>query len=345
MGLFDGLKNIFKKEKSVEGANNDIEELLDEEYSMNDVAIEIAGIIKSLYNTMKHENKRAYLRFRILDEKASKNATVEDYDVFLYRVNNKPTNIGYEISTAWIAGEEPSHDYNDIDRIVVKISKEKLVKVNFQYEKDYDLFIRVKDMILDKLQNKFQVEVELKNVERIKPVKATFLETKDTSKKVSFGILGEYNYDYVETIPETANLDDLVNSLNKNMITFNQQVFHAIHSDLVATAVNIWDDEDFNKFIDVPKLPNDFFELPEDAQREILYCDDTLDYKTLWQEINNKSFWNLSNISKTIEITNVIFDTTSKTITIEFNGFCGVYTALIEIEYENNYTVSNFDPA
>ena len=171
---------------------------------------------------------------------------------------------------------------------------------------------------------------------------------------VDFGILGFFNYKYIEyqTNSELSNeeydkkIRSVLDKYHNNIELVNKRIFYNLHEQMSMTDVAIWDDESFNKIFNVELLPNNFNLLSHEEKNDLFYLFDKLDENELWDKIQlEKPFWNLSKLKDDIRITCVVINEEFESISIEFNGVCNFFVAIVEMKYNNNFEITNFDPS
>ena len=350
MGFFDKIKVFFNNDKT-----NQKKELICQEENINNnivnfkdrdnLAIEISKSLYELYATMERENKKKIQFFlRIKDSISSKNCTISNVDLLIQRISERTTTIGYEFLVKWINGNEEFEEYNDINKILVKIYDGNDINIDYQYEIDYEIFNVVLEDIKNIIKNRFNKNVEINNIKRIKPIK-------QKEELVDFGILGNCDYYDIEYRTEEKLNDEqieekkreILNSYKIQIDDINKKIFYEMHYHLMQTDHKIWDYEGFDIIINREKLPVNFDDLSVTEKGEILYLNNVSEYNELWEKIKDeKPFWNLENIKKDINITNVVIEPDYNKICIEFNGFCSFFYAIIEMDLEN-YNIINFD--
>ena len=343
MRIVEWIKKLFLRKKDYMLNENDL--VQGEKFNERDkLAIEVAKSLYDLYKSLEKDKKqKIYFILRIKDMDISKSCRIEDIEQFIQKIKEKSTIVGFELSTSWVNGNDIIEEYNDKNKITVKISNEDTVIIDYQCE--------IPDVMFDDT---------LKNIENI---------IKDTSKKIAklnivkrhkpkremvdFGILGKYQLNYIgyeteeEITEEQVETEKrkIMSDYNKHLDEINKKIFYEIYDQLSNTDYKIWEDEAFEKIINKEKLPNSFNDLSDEQKREILYLNDEYTYLELWEKIQEtKSFWNLNNIKDDVVITNVMIDADRRNISIEFNGICNSFVAYIRLSYDNNYEIEEFNP-
>lgn len=334
MNIIEWIKKlILRKEQYM---LNDIDKSVEER---DNLAIEVAKALHTLYESLeKKENKKLYYMLRIIDKEIAKSCGIEDIKLFIKKIRSSKTIKSYELSTACI------NTNDDKDKITVKISDENIVEIDYQSE--------IRDANFEETLRNIEniIKVNTNKISKINIIKSD----KHQIENVDFGILGNYQLHRIE-YKTNAKLSKseienekrkIINDYNKNLDEINKKIFYKIYDELKMTDYNLWEHETFEKIINRAMLPKDFDDLDEKQKRDILYFKDNYNYQELWKKINEeKMFWNLDNIKNDVVITNVIIDADYKNICMEFYGICDFFVAYIELNYEKNYTIEQFDPS
>lgn len=318
--------NIFKKIFSKKEKN----------YTKDDIALEI---IKYITNEPQTNMYKTSIQLRLVNEKPSKSCTVDSMEKFLERKNTIEGIISYELLIRWI-----SENTSKTNMIQTKINLKNDI-INIKYENNEKL-----DFMITKVN-------EIKNIIQNMGVTPTIEEKIKEEPKVelvSLGILGDYNiYDIeYETInqitkeQEYNKIKEVMEGFAKNIEKINNGLFYEIYSNLDCVVAPLWEDESFNKIINIEKLPQEFSEISEEEKHKILFDFNSEINKNNIIEITKieKPFWNIENIKNDLIIKYVKIEEEYNEIIIEFNGILNCFIAYIEID-TNNYEITNFDPS
>lgn len=162
MFFLNFLKN--KKQNNMKGITNDTDK----------IAVEIAEKLNELYGTITENNQetikenKKYLYLKIKDQSTAKNCTITDKEKFIQRIKERTTTIGYELIIGWIIGEKSFDKWDDISRILVRIDKSDIIKVEFQNEILPEVFIETLGKIESLIKNKYNKKIEINHIIRDK---------------------------------------------------------------------------------------------------------------------------------------------------------------------------------
>lgn len=176
-----------KKEKEI-----NLDEIKNE---MDKIALEVSIILNRMYEILKKESskiirkERKYLMLRIKDQSVAKNCTIEDIKLFIQRLKERTTTIGYELTTGWIIGDEDGEEWEDVSKIIVKIDNSNTVKIDFQNEIKLENFDKILINVESMVKNKYSKQVEMNYITRDK--------SKPKVEYIDFGILGRYKYNRI----------------------------------------------------------------------------------------------------------------------------------------------------
>lgn len=318
--------NIFKRLFSKKEKN----------YTKEDIALEVS---KYLFEQKQNETYKTSIQLRLVNEKPSRSCTVDTIEKFIAKKNTIEGIIRYELLIRWI-----SEDSSKMNMIQTKID---LVNnsINIKYENNENI---------DFTESKVN---EIKNIIQSMGITPTIEEKIKEEPKfelISLGILGEYNiydinYETTDSITkeqEYKKIKEIITNLKNNINKINNSLFYEIHSNLDCVVANLWEDESFNKIIDVTKLPQEFSNLSnEDKHKTLFDFNENVTKENIIQITKlEKPFWNIENIKSDLIIKNVKIEEQYNKLIIEFNGILNCFIAYVEID-TNNYEITNFDPS
>lgn len=319
MGLFD---KIFKKEEK--------------EYTNHDIVLEI---INYLSNQITDNTYKVNLQLRIVNEKPSRSCTITDIDKFKERMNTIDGTVSYELLIRWIT-DNPSN-MNMIQTKIDLMSN----NVTIKYENNDNLnFINTKVDEIKKIIENMKVIPTIEEKIKVEP----------KVELISLGILGNYDIYEIEyktnqeitKEQEYQKIKEVINGFTNNIDKINNNLFYEIHSNLDCVVGNLWEEESFSKIIDIDKLPQEYENATDEEKHAILFDFSKEITKDNIIEITNqeKPFWNINNIKNDLRIKNVIIEEEYNKLMIEFDGILNSFIAYLEIDYSNNYEITNFDP-
>lgn len=129
------------------------------------LAIDIAKQIDKLYEILKAEKtdstkkNRKFLLLRIKDQNVAKNCAIDNIPLFIQRINERTTTIGYELTTGWIIGEQDGTELES--KIVVKIDNSDNIEIEYNNEIDIPQFVETLKEIEEIIKKKYKKQVKI----------------------------------------------------------------------------------------------------------------------------------------------------------------------------------------
>ena len=168
-------------------------------------------------------------------------------------------------------------------------------------------------------------------------------------EKVNFGILGFYSIEDIICDDDFDSDDmyydfikDTLNKYNESLEEINRMLIYKMYYSLSSCGFPMWEEEGFKKVIDEEKLPNGFYDMTEDEKYNTLYGFE-FNKDDIVEKINtNVPFLNIDKFKNDININNVFINKNLSEISIEFEGFCNFFNAMVTFVYSDNFRISEF---
>lgn len=163
----------------------------------------------------------------------------------------------------------------------------------------------------------------------------TYYRTQNVGDEINFGVLGKYSFSEIESDSDDT-IKSVIKLLNENIAVFNSKVLFYMFSNLKDTAYPFWEYNNFYKFLTVkPTWGN--------TQFSTNIYDIEITPENIMDVLNSKfKFIIMEKIKDDILIKNVNINEDLNMLSIEFEGFCNKFNALIEMDYKNNFEVVSF---
>ena len=163
----------------------------------------------------------------------------------------------------------------------------------------------------------------------------TYYRTQNVGDEINFGVLGKYSFSEIESDSDDT-IKSVIKLLNENIDVFNSKVLFYMFSNLKDTAYPFWEYNNFYKFLTVkPTWGN--------TQFSTNIYDIEITPENIMDVLNSKfKFIIMEKIKDDILIKNVNINEDLNMLSIEFEGFCNKFNALIEMDYKNNFEVVSF---
>lgn len=225
------------------------------------------------------------------------------------------------------------------------------LKIIFDINAEYVEINRIKEF-----ENTLIDEALLKVEEILKKYKYILKEVKRDKpivEYIDFGILGSYPINHVNV--ENGNFDNIelekkfirkiMNNFSKNINLINDSIAYNIYKSLYETNYLIWNENSFYKIINKDLLPDNFEKLSDNEISEIFYNNmNYSEYNFISNFSKNLPFIEINKFKNDIIITNVCFNKEYTEISIEFNGLCNYFYAMVAIDYKT-FKIKEFHDA
>ncbi len=163
----------------------------------------------------------------------------------------------------------------------------------------------------------------------------TYYRTQNVGDEINFGVLGKYSFSEIESDSDDA-IKSVIKLLNENIAVFDSKVLFYMFSNLKDTAYPFWEYNNFYKFLTVkPTWGNTQFSTN-------IYNIEITPENIMDVLNSNFKFIIMEKIKDDILIKNVNINENLNMLSIEFEGFCNKFNALIEMDYKNNFEVVSF---
>lgn len=163
----------------------------------------------------------------------------------------------------------------------------------------------------------------------------TYYHVQNLGDEIDFGILGKYSFSEIESDSDEA-IESVIKLLNDNVDLFNSKVLFYMFSNLKDTAYPFWEDNNFYKFLTVKPTWGE-------TQFSSNIYDVEITPENIMDVLNSSfKFIIIEKIKDDILIKNVSINENLNILSIEFEGFCNKFNALIEMDYKNNFEVVSF---
>ena len=319
----------------------------------DELAIGVTNILYKLYSELKVEGKNVSFFPSIKDKNIAKNCTPSTPERFAEIIHERDSIVKFDLSVFSMVGNYTGEEreQNDIDKVTVIISDDNKIELKIQYEYEEERFKKIYEEIKSFLETNSNKEIVEENVVRNREI--------PVKKICDFGILGtfplldinfETNKDYSKEEIDNK-IEEIVNQYNKNIESINKRIFIKIFNSCLCgvDGINIWNESYFSDIINVDKLPYNFEVLNDNEKAKILF-EEKLDESDFYNSDNsNLKIFNLEKIRDYCRIYNVTIDEEYKKISLEVNFLynnsgTAICYPMIEMDYANNFEVTNFDP-
>lgn len=163
----------------------------------------------------------------------------------------------------------------------------------------------------------------------------TYYQVPNLGDEINFGVLGKYSFSEIEADSDDV-IESIIKLLNDNINVFDSKVLFYIFSTLKDTAYHFWEYNNFYKFLTVKPTWGK-------TQFSTNIYDIEITPENIMDVLNsNFNFIIIEKIKDDILIKNVTIDEKLNILSIEFEGFCNMFNALIEMDYKNNFEVISF---
>ena len=168
-------------------------------------------------------------------------------------------------------------------------------------------------------------------------------------EEVNLGILGKYSLEDVvcdsdfDSDEEYFNfIKEVLNLYNDNIELIDRRLLFRMYDELSACEFPIWNEDGFNKMIDEDKLPENFQNMT-DEEKSSLFYDFEINEDNIEEALsNNVPFINIDKLKDDIIIRNVNIHKDYNKISIEFDGICDFFCAMVTFKYDDDFRISEF---
>lgn len=167
--------------------------------------------------------------------------------------------------------------------------------------------------------------------------------------EVSLGILGKYPLEDVVCDSDFDSDDEyfefvknILNLYNDNIELVNRKLLFKMYDALSACSFPIWKENEFKKIIDEDKLPENFQNMTDEEKSKLFYGFEIKEDNIKETLSDNVPFINIDKLKYDIVVRNVNINKNFKEISIEFDGICNFFYAMVTFKYDDNFKISDF---
>lgn len=312
--------------------------------SKDEIAIDISTILYELYNKLnnnKENDEKIYFSPSIKDVSILKNCTPDTVEMLKKIISERDSIVKYVLSTSVVKGIDVEEEYNNKNKITVIISDEDIITLKYQYEFVEEKFNETLQIIKKYLSEQTDKIVKEELIKRDKPIR----------EQLYFGILGNYQLNYINYYDEEGYTREQINKKIKNIMkkfkenidSINNKIFMKIYNiDLLGEP--IWEEDFFEQIINQDKLPDNFNDLSEEEKSDVLYEISKLDEKDFENISNNNlKLFNFKEIEKTAKIYNVTIEPEYKKMSIEFHFLNEYMSPMIVLNYNKDFEIQDYE--
>lgn len=168
-------------------------------------------------------------------------------------------------------------------------------------------------------------------------------------EEVNLGILGYYSLDDVVCDSDFDTdegyfsfIKDVLKKYNDNIELIDRKLLFRMYDELFACGFPIWKEDDFDKIIDEDKLPEGFYNMSDEEKEKLFYGFEITEDNIEDAILNNIPFFNISKLKDDIRVHNVNINKDYNEISIEFDGICDFFTAMVTFKYDDSFRISEF---
>lgn len=167
--------------------------------------------------------------------------------------------------------------------------------------------------------------------------------------EVSLGILGKYSLkdvgcdsdfdsdeEYFEFVKKILKL------YNDNIELTNRRLLFRMYDALSSCRFPLWKENGFKKIIDEDKLPENFQNMTDEEKSKLFYGFEINEDNIKEALSNNVPFINIDKLKYDIVVQNVNISKKFNEISIEFDGICNFFYAMVTFKYDDNFKISDF---
>lgn len=168
-------------------------------------------------------------------------------------------------------------------------------------------------------------------------------------EEINLGILGNYplenvvcDSDFDSDEEYFAYIKEVLKKYNDNIELIDRKLLYRMYNELSDCEFYLWDESDFNKIIDEDKLPENFYNM-SDEEKLALFYDYEINEDNIKEVLSsNVPFFNIDKLKDDIRVHNVNIRKEYNEISIEFDGVCDFFAAMIVFKYDDNFRISEF---
>ncbi len=169
---------------------------------------------------------------------------------------------------------------------------------------------------------------------------------------INLGILGDYSLEDVvcdsdfDTDEEYFTfIRDVLKKYNDNIELIDRKLLYRIYNELSACGFPIWEEDNFDKIIDEDKLPKGFNSMSDEEKKKLFYDFEITEDNIKDAILNNIPFFNIGKLKNDIRVHNVNINEKYNEISIEFDGICDFFSAMVTFKYDDSFRISEFHAA
>lgn len=168
-------------------------------------------------------------------------------------------------------------------------------------------------------------------------------------EEVNLGILGNYSLEDVVCDSDFDSdkeyfdfIKDVLKKYNDNIELVDRKLLYRMYDELSACGFPIWEESDFNKIIDEDKLPENFSNMSEEEKSNLFYGFEINEDNIKDALSSNVPFFNIDKLKDDIRVRNVNIKKEYNEISIEFDGVCDFFVAMVVFKYDDNFRIREF---
>ena len=168
-------------------------------------------------------------------------------------------------------------------------------------------------------------------------------------EEVNLGVLGSFPLEDVICDSDFDSDDEffdfikhILQLFNDNIELIDRRLLFRMYDVLSSCRFAFWEKDGFNKIIDDSKLPENFQNMSNEEKSKIFYGFEINEDNIKEALSSNVPFICIDKLKNDIRVHNVTINKDFSEISIEFEGICDFFNAMVTFKYDDNFRISEF---